>query len=340
LLDGWVAPLIFEDPVAYRAAYLQKQVEGWASPDPSQTKAVIDQNKGAMTEVLTGVGNTVALIVNRNTQFKDGRLIKALNQAIDRQKLIQTFHQGLGQNSGVVTWLQEAYAIPPEELAKLPGYRSNRDQELKEARDLWTAGGGAALGDVDITVPVTWLANWSDTPQIVTKMLNDNLGVTQFKSSQSDYNKDIIPNLGNGKFPHWFGWIGQVNSTDPRNDLRNSYHTKGSTNYNKVGLLPGDPNLDAQIEDAGATVDRNEAIKKVRAIQDILMQNGQFGNVILYNYIGRSAAWNYYHGTLKVQPSPGKPASGYNIWPGHLPARSAYLDPKDPSFQGRPPASL
>ncbi|HLZ69267.1 MAG TPA: ABC transporter substrate-binding protein [Dehalococcoidia bacterium] len=340
LLDGWVAPLIFEDPVAYRAAFLQKQVESWGSPDPSQTKAVIDQNKGAMTEVLTGVGNTVALIINRNTQFKDVRLVKAMNQAADRQKLIQTFHQGLGQNSGIVTWIQEGFAIPPEELGKLPGYRSDRNQELKEARDLWNAGGGPGLGDVDITVPVTWLANWPDTPQIITKMLNDNLGVSQFKSSQSDYNKDIIPNLGNGKFPHWFGWIGQVNSPDPRNDLRNSYHTKGSTNYNKVGLLPGDPNLDDQIDKAATLVDLKQAVAAVRSIQDVIMANAMFGNITLYNYISRTAYWSYYHPLLKAQASAGKPGAGYNIFAGHLLARYNWIDTKDPSYQGRPPASL
>ncbi len=340
LLDGWVAPLIFEDPVAYRAAFLQKQVEGWGSPDPSQTKAVIDQNKGAMTEVLTGTGNTVAMIINRNTQFKDMRLVKAMNQAIDRQKLIQTFHQGLGQNSGIVTWLQEAFAIPPEELGKLPGYRSDRNQEIKEARDLWNAGGGPALGDVDITIPVTWLANWPDTPQIISKMLNDNLGVSQFKSSQSDYNKDIIPNLGNGKFPHWFGWISQVNSPDPRSDLRNSFHTKGSTNYNKVGLMPGDPNLDDQIDKAVTLVDHQQAITAVRAIQDVIMANAMFGNITLYNYISRTAYWNYYHPLLKAQAGAGKPAAGFNIFAGHLLARYNWIDTKDPSYQGRPPASL
>lgn len=340
LIDGWVAPLIFEDPVAYRAAFLQKQVEGWASPDASQTKAVLDQNKSAMYEVLSGVGNTVALYLNRNTVFKDARLIKAMNQAVDRAALIQTFHQGLGQNSGIVTWLQEGFAIPPADLGKLPGYRTDRSQELKEARDLWNAGGGPALGDVDITVPVTWLANWPDTPQIIVKMFNDNLGVSQFKSSQSDYNKDIIPNLGNGKFPHWFGWISQVNSPDPRSDLRNSFHTKGSTNYNKVGLLPGDPNLDDQIDAATQILDLKQAVAKVRDIQNTIMDNAMFGNITLYNYISRSADWNYLHTTYKVQPSPGKPAAAYNIFAGHLASRNLWLDTKDPSYQGRPPASL
>ncbi|MHB8575360.1 MAG: ABC transporter substrate-binding protein [Dehalococcoidia bacterium] len=340
LIDGWVAPLIFEDPVAYRAAFLQKQVEGWGSPDPSQTKAVLDQNKATMYETLTGTANTVFLHLNRNQQFKDIRLVKAMNMAIDRAALIQTFHQGLGQVSGVVPWLQEGFAIPPEELAKIPGYRTDRTVEIKDARDMWNAGGGPALGDVDVKIPQTWLANWPDTPQIIAKMFNDNLGVTQFKSTQTDYNTEIIPNLGNGKFPNWFAWTSQVTSPDPRSDLRNGYSTKGSTNFNKVGSLPGDPNLDAQLDAALQLVELPKAVAAVRAIQNTIMDNAQFGNVVLYNYIGRGAVWNYSHQTLKTQPSPGKAAAGFNIFAGHLLAKNQWLDTKDPSYQGRPPASL
>ncbi|MGH2588104.1 MAG: ABC transporter substrate-binding protein [Dehalococcoidia bacterium] len=339
-LDGWLAPLIFEDPVAYRAAFLQKQVESWSSPDPSQTKAVIDQNKGAMTEVLSGVGNTVFLHLNRNQQFKDLRLIKAMNLAIDRDALIQTFHQGLGQKSDVVTWLRDGFAIPAAELEKVPGYGKDREAAKKEARDLWAAGGGPALGEIDIKIPDTWLAQWPDTTQIIPRMFNEALGVTQFKSTKTSYNEEIIPNLGNGSFPNWFAWTSQVNSPDPRADLRNVYHTKGSTNFNKIGSLPGDPNFDAAIDEAVQLVDLEQAQAKVRAIQNQIMENAQFGNIVLYNYIGRSAFWNYWHPNLKTPPSGDKPAAGFNLFAGSLLSKLAYLDPKDPSFQGRPPASL
>jgi ABC-type transport system substrate-binding protein len=339
-LDGWLAPLIFEDPVAYRAAFLQKQVESWASPDPSQTKAVIDQNKAAMTEVLTGTGNTVFLSLNRNQQFKDIRLIKAMNLAFDRALAIQTFHQGLGQFSGVVTWLQEGFAIPPADLEKLPGYTKDREAAKKEARQLWEAGGGPALGEIDIKIPDTWLANWPDTPQFTIRMFNEALGVTQFKSTKTSYNEEIIPNLGNGKFPNWWAWTSQVNSPDPRVTLRNVYHTKGSTNFNKIGSMPGDPNFDSALDEALATVDLKQAVTKVRAIQNQIMENAQFGQIVLYNYIGRSAIWNYWHPNLKVAATGGKPASGFNLFSGSLLARLAYLDTKDPSYQGRPPASL
>ncbi len=117
LLDGIIVPLLFGDPAAARIAYEQKQIDAWAGPDNNSTKAVLDQYKGQMWEVLTGVSNTVYFHLNMNQQFKDVRLVRAANLAIDRRSLIQSFHQGLGQVSGPVTWLQEGYAIPPNERA-------------------------------------------------------------------------------------------------------------------------------------------------------------------------------------------------------------------------------
>lgn len=336
LLDGWLAPLIFEDPNAWRAAFQQKQVDIYSSPDPSQVKAILDANKGAMYEVLTGVANTVFLHLNRNKQFKDLRLVQAVNMAIDRQALIQSFHQGLGQASAVVTWLQEGYALPPEELAKYPGYRKDRDQEKREARQLWEAGGGPALGEIDIKVPDTWLAQWPDTTQILPRMLNEALGVNQFKSTKTSYNEEIIPNLGNGNFPNWFGWTSQVDSPDPRSTIRNVYHSKGSLNFNKVN----EPQLDKLIEEAAVIVDLKQSVAKVREIQKIIMENAQFGNINLYNYISRTAYWNYLKGNIKAAPANGKPGLGYNIFAGHLAARNVWFDTKDPSYQGRPAASL
>jgi peptide/nickel transport system substrate-binding protein len=341
LLDGWIAPLLFEDPNAYRLAFEQKQIDsGYSSPDASVTKSIIESHKDQMHEVLTGVGNTVFLHLNMNQQFKDVRLVKALHIAFDRRDMIAKFHQSLGQVSGPVTWLQEGFAVKPEDLVKLPGYKTPRDADIAEARALWTAGGGPALGDVDIKIPDTWLANWPDTTQIIPTMLNTVLGVSQFKSTKTTYNEEIIPNLVNGTFPNWFAWTSQVNSPDPRADIRNTYHSKSlppaGGNYQKVN----NAQLDTHIDAATNSTDRAKAISSIAEAQKIILENGMFGNVVLYNYISRSAAWNYAHANYKVPFSPGKAAQGYNIFAGHLAGGTVWLDTKDASYQGRPAASI
>ncbi len=327
--DGMVNPWgLFGDPNAYRLAFEQKLVDAWSSPDPSVTKAVLDANKANMTETLTGVANTVLLHLNVHKQFKDPRLVKAMNMAIDRRQMIQAFHQGLGQVSGPVTWLQEGYAVKPDDLIKRPGYRVDRAVEIKEARDLWAAGGGPALGEVDIRVPDTWLGPWPDTNQVLKKMFNDSLGVSQFTSTKCTYNEDIIPNLAKGEYPNWMAWTNSVNSPDPRTDLYTSFHSKGSQNWSRVN----NPDLDQLLDTARVTADVPKARELVLKAEDILLDNAMYGAIILYNYISRSASWNYVNSNAKVKASGGKPAAGYNLFAGHLVAKNMSFNPSDPSY--------
>jgi len=335
-LDGSIGEAIFEDPNAQRAAFEQKQIDGITPPDDSIAKALLDAHKSATYEVLTGVANTVLLALNMNQQFKDIRLVQALNQAIDRRGLIQSLHQGLGQVSGPVTWLQELYAIPTDQLTKAPGYGTDRAAEIQSARQLWQAGGGPALGDVDIKIPQTWLAVYPATAQILPKMLNDALGVQQFKSTQTDYNTEIIPNLANGKFPNWFGWTSRVNSVDPRQTLFSTFYSKSTSNFNHVN----NPDLDQLLVSALQTLDQQKSVGIVRQIQNILLQNAMYGTVVLYNYIVRTVIWNYVHANLKQQPVNGRNGIGWNLPADHLSPQRSWLIPTDPSYQGRPPASI
>jgi ABC-type transport system substrate-binding protein len=160
--------------------------------------------------------------------------------------------------------------------------------------------------------------------------------VTQFKSTPSDYNENIIPNLFNTQYPSWFGWITAVTSPDPRSDLRNGFHSKGSSNFQKVN----NPQLDALLDQAIGSSTRRQAVAKVRRSRISSWKNAQYGIIILYNYISRSAVWNYWHPQLKEQASQGKPGAGYFIDSGHLAAGRAWLDRKDGSYQGRPPATI
>jgi ABC-type transport system substrate-binding protein len=248
--------------------------------------------------------------------------------AVDRRAMIQTFHQGLGQVSGPVSWLQEGYALKPDDLIKKPGYRTDRDLEIKEARALWAAGGGPALGDIDIHFIDIWAANWPDTSQVLIKMFNDNLGVTQFKSTKATYNDDIIPLLSKGTFVNWMAWTSQVTSPDPRNEIYQAYHSTANANWQKVN----NPELDPLVAEARVTSDLAKGQDLIRKAQDIIIDNGLYGNIVLYNYISRSANWNYIHPNIKTQAAAGKPGAGYNIFSGHLSAKNLWINPKDPSY--------
>jgi peptide/nickel transport system substrate-binding protein len=335
-IDGWIYPILFEDPNAYRLAFEQKQVDGWASPDPSLTLSVIEENRDTMTEYLTGVANTVFLHLNMNQQFKDVRHVQAVNLAFDRRLMIETFHQGLGQVSGPVTWLQEGYAIPPDEILDYDGYRVDRDAEIKAARDIWEQTDGASLGEINIKIPDTWLLVWPDTSQVIPAMLNEALGVDQFISTRSTYNEEIIPNLSNGTFPNWFAWTSQVSGPDPRSGLSQTFHSASTANFQHVN----NPDLDALLEAALLETDFEAGVATTREAQDIMMANGQYGNIVVYNYISRSTRWNYWKGGVKVEGTTGSPGQGYNIFSGHLNGGAWWIDTDDPSFEGRSPITL
>jgi ABC-type transport system substrate-binding protein len=127
-----------------------------------------------------------------------------------------------------------------------------------------------------------------------------------------------------------------VNSPDPRNDLFSTFHSKGSTNWNKVN----NPDLDKYLQEAVEQTDIAKGVASALKAQDILLKNAMFGQIVLYNYISRSAYWNYYHPTLKKYPVPGTPGNGYNIFAGHLGPGIVYINPKDASFSGRPAATI
>ncbi len=328
--DGYYLPVgLFADPTAHRLAFEQKQTDWVYQPDVSVTKAIIDDHPGQMKELLTGVANTVFLHLNMNQQFKDVRLVQALNAAYDRRGAIQTFHQGLGQVSGPVSWLQEGFALTQDELITFPGYRVDRDADIKDARDLWEAGGGPALGDVNIQVTDTWLGPWPDTNQILINMFNDALGVSQFNSTRCTYNDDIIPLLATGTFVNWMSWTSQVSGPDPRAGLFNSYNSEGSQNWQNVS----NAEIDRLTNEALLTADHEEAVSLSRDAQRIILNNGQFGNVTLYNYIGRTAYWNYFHGYYKVDPTDTQPGQGYAISSSHLAGPRSWLDPDDPTYE-------
>ena len=329
-LDGIHIPWgLFEDPNAQRLAFEQKQVDSWGPGDPSAAKAVIDAHAGQMIEVLTGVSNTVFLHLNMNQQFKDLRLVRAMNMAIDRRGLIQAFHQGLGQVSGPVTWLQQGWAVKPDDLIKYEGYRTDRAAEIKDARDLWAAGGGPALGDVDIHGIDTWTGVWPDTSAILIKMLNDNLGISQIKSTRATYNDDVIPLLGKGTFVNWMAWTNAVNNPDPRLDLLSTVASTGSQNWNHVN----NPALDKLLADAAGEPDTNKAKALNLQAQDILLKNAQYGGIVLYNYISRSAIWNYLHPNLNTYPTAGKAGQGWwNTAYGALTGSRTWFNPKDATY--------
>ncbi len=327
-LDGnrWIQT--FEDPTAYRIAFEQKQVDSFTDPDPGQTTKFWEANKDKTRIKYAGVANTVAIYLPRaQAPWKDDRLIQAINLAADRRQLIQQLHSGLGKVSGPVTWLQDAWAIPQTDLEKVPGYKVQRDQDLKDAKALWDAAGGADIGEITWVVPDTWAsrAAWSSTPEIIAEMFNKAFGTTQFKARTKNYT-EIIPSWFSKNFDPFFGWIPNVEIPDARAEMVGAFTTGSTSNIWDVSEAT---EIDAKLTKSLTLTNKDEAIKLVREVQDFVLTKGQFGRVIMYNYIAPTLYWNY------VNPTGPSAEEGWNLISSSLDALDLFIDTDDPSYKGR-----
>lgn len=318
----------FEDPTAYRIAFEQKQIDSFSDPSPDTTVAIFNANKATSSLRYSGTANTVAIYLPRlQAPWTDERLIKAIHLAADRRQIIQQLHSGLGKVSGPVSWLQEKWAIDQKTLETTPGYRLKKDEDLKEAKALWDAASGSTLGEITWVVPDTWAsrAGWGSTPELLTAMFNKAFGTTQFKGKTANYSQ-IIPAWQSKKFDPFFGWIPNVEIPDARADLVSALSSTSPANF--WGINEPDK-IDAKLQKALTLTDQGEAFKLVKEVQDLVLEHGQYGRIIMYNYIAPTLRWNYVHDT---GPSADE---GWNFLASSLAPLETWIDPSDPSASGR-----
>ena len=328
-LDARVWVQTFQDPNAYRIAFEQKQVDFMSDPDPNTTLAIHDSLMDETYLTFQGVANTVAIFTPSNkAPWNDLRLTRAIDLAINRRQLIQQLHNGLGKVSGPVTWMQEAWSISQEDLETTPGYRIDKEQDIEEARALWNAAGGPELGQIDWVTSELWAsrAAWSATPGIIAQMFNLAFDTDQFNGITKPY-LEIIPSWSNHDFDPFFSWIPNIEIPDARAEMIAAFGTGGGANYWEVS----DPYIDETLFAAKQELDYETANQMVREVQDYIMERGQFGRSICYNYIFPAIRYNYNH------PQLSGPEEGWNFLPYSLDAVEQWIDLDDPSADGREP---
>lgn len=334
-LDGFVLGAVFDDPTAYRIGFEQNQIDYFSDPDPDTTLAIQASNADTTNIRWSGVANTVAAYTNTNiAPFNDLRLAQAIDLALDRRLIIQQLHNGYGRVSGPISWLQEKWAFSQERLQTQPGYQSGaeRDADVAEANKLWQAAGGADVGEISWTIADSWAsrASWNATPELIVGMFNDAFSTKQFVAKTAPYG-EIIPSWANGTFDNFFAWISNVEIPDARADLLAAFGTGSPANFWNISK-PDE--IDAPLAAAVATTDLDEALELVNGVQDYILENGQFGRHIAYNYIFPSITWNHYHTT---GPADGE---GWNFISSSLGAVEEWIDQTDPSFDGRQSPSV
>lgn len=323
---NWVWNQSFEDPTAYRIAFEQKQVDSMLTGGAELLQSIRDENPDSTFLTYKGSAFPIAAYVNRLFEpWTDPRMVKAIDLAIDRRALIQQLAQGLGKVSGPVPWVQEAWAIPQEELTNYAAYRLDRDATLREANELWSAAGGSEVGEIPWVNSEAYEATRPGSTEAVAEMFNQAFGTDQFKGVTQTYG-EIFPAWFEKTFTTFFSWIPNLTVPDARADLAAAFKTDAPGNYFSVS----EPDeIDAKLDAATQEFDFDTANALVREVQDFIIDNGQFGRHIIYNAVSPTVAWNYLHPALKSE------TEGYTFESESLQALDSWIDPDDPSIEGR-----
>jgi hypothetical protein len=161
-------------------------------------------------------------------------------------------------------------------------------------------------------------------------MFNKAFGTSQFKGRTDTYGK-IIPAWLSKKFDPFFGWIPNVEIPDARADLVAAFSSASPGN---IWGVNEPEKVDAKLQKALTLFDQKEAFKLLREVQDLALENGQWGRIIMYNYIFPGLRWNYFRDT---GPSD---AEGWNFLASSLAPIENFIDDADPTFKGRATPSV
>ena len=100
---------------------------------------------------LANFGAYWVFINNREAPFDDPRVRKAIHLAVSKQNMAAAF--GSQELINITRWVPQGdpYATTPEELATMPGYRAEKDEDIATAQQLMAdAGYGDGLSGIEL----------------------------------------------------------------------------------------------------------------------------------------------------------------------------------------------
>ncbi len=325
LLDGHDFFEQFPDYPALQTAFERKQID------------IFFPNVEIMNDLLKRLGKQIYKFSNfafnplagtyygGAAPWNNRNLIGAIFRSIDRRALIQQLYQGNAALSGNIPPPQSAFGLSDKELITFPGYLEDHTKDLAEAKKMWEAGAGQALGDVVIDLPDAFVGSYPGVGPSIAKMLRDNLG-NAFNVKVEPYStivdKLVKQKYGNGSNNIWYGWIANIAKLEPTLDLWRQYNSTApqfsqtGVKIDKVDELTGKAILEL---DAGKRKQYDIEINK-----ELLNAYGA-GVPYISLEVSDRLAWNYY----KV----GEIAAFTNT---HTFWNTRWIDQTDPTWQGRP----
>jgi peptide/nickel transport system substrate-binding protein len=324
--DGITWLPLFTDQSAQLAAFEQKQIDAFGPQQNSVLADLLKRFEGKIYETKSFGGNPMAgTYYGGAAPWNNPNLIGAIFRAIDRRQLIDTILQGRGVLAGNVPPSQSAFALPEAELIKLPGYLEDRALEESEAKKMWEAGGGPALGEIIVDIPDIWEGLYSGVSSLITNQLKKVLGNT-FTAKIEPYStitgKIVKQGYGNGKNNIWYGWITEV--SDPEPTLLNylQYNSK-QPQFQQYGVKIDKVDQLTEKSMTEFDISRRQVIAK-DVMKELVLN---YGAGVHYNMVtvGSTLRWNYH-----------KIPEASSFVQQHMYGQYYWFDQNDPTWQGRP----
>ena len=314
-IDGYESLFIYDD-ASIEAAFRTKKLDSAFQVSNAQWVINLRQQEPGLTSADAGFAAWIkAGFIVDQAPYNDFRLRKAIHQASDRRQMVDALWQGYGRPQGPVGWLLKRWALPEEELLKLPGYRvgtQEREEDEREARRLYEAAGSPSL-DITFADQPSYVQQYA--PQYK-RNLEEVLGAkVNFKvRSYAIINEGVL----RGEMP--FTWAYDNGWIDLDDWVYPYFHSKSSGNVFHVSDAQLDAMLDAQRE----AFDLGERQQLGYQIQRYLLEN-VLARLDFASYYMLWVAWPYYK---NFRPAP--------FFGNSFHLANAWLDRSDPVWGSRP----
>jgi peptide/nickel transport system substrate-binding protein len=267
--EGWADRIewsIIEDDSTRLAAYQagKHDIEGLFPFLSVEMKKQVEASDTEFFEGQTQYGAYIAMHAQK-APFNDERVRKAFQLTLNRQQMIATWCGGKGKMNGPIAAAYSDFALSQDDLAKRPGFRGQKAQDIAEAKKLLEAAGVRSL-----TVPALGGERHQSASPMLQIMRTNLQQVAVTLDLQIMENATVDSRVRAGDYivvqrPY-------TTRVDPTDVLVTDYHSRSP----QAWCQAKDTTLDAMIDKQASTLDARERKRLVDEIQEYLLDKSYY----------------------------------------------------------------
>jgi peptide/nickel transport system substrate-binding protein len=236
-VDGVKQFILVGGPTQLAAAKAGKVMLWDAWPPMRKTQADELARARQDVDIYQASINTIFLVYlnSKKPPFDNADMRRAVNLAIDRQEMVAKALEGAGVPCAILDpKLSGDFALPLEEVNKIPGCRQPKDGDIAEAKRLVEKH---HPNGVDIEIAVRSVGNYVDRAQLLVAQLRriGIRGTLKTHESAAGYAA-----FGKGDFTVIASQDRSMDVNDPSGVFHIAYTTEGGSNYGRMS----DPKVD------------------------------------------------------------------------------------------------